>query len=75
MQRNFASNLALCATLSQALASRLLMQEALEGLNGYAFTSDSGEQIIISHDVDQFEQSRDDLFNVTPINTFAQTMQ
>jgi hypothetical protein len=45
MQRSFTSNLALCATLSLAQASRLLLQYEIDGmdLGSYAVMTGSDE--------------------------------
>ena len=78
MQRNFTSNLALCATLTLAQASRLVVQQAIDNLDltGFAVMTGGDEGEIVM-EVDQektfFEPGRK-IFDVTPVS-LAQTMQ
>ena len=69
MQRNFTSNLALCATLSLAQASRLLQQQVYNDIDTMGFMIGSDDQFEIDMEDPWMKYS-------APNNmTMAQTMQ
>ena len=68
MQRNFTSNLALCATLSLAQASRLLQQQVYNDIDtvGTMIGDDGQFEIVMDKPMNKYS---------APNMTMAQTMQ